>query len=62
MATDQKFFFNEYKKFRQQVDELEARGEGESKNCAKLRTMMINVWNKMTPPQQKEIAYMYLPE
>ena len=60
--SDERYFINEYKKYKQQIEELERKGEGESKNCTKLRQMLINVWNKMTPPQQREIAVTYIPD
>jgi prefoldin subunit 5 len=51
---------NEYKKLKQKIDELEASGEKVTKDIVKLRQLLINVWNKMTPGQQKETACLYI--
>ncbi len=62
MATNERYYVDEYIKIKQQVEALESRGEGESKNCHKLRSILIQHWNRMTAAQQKEIANKYISE
>lgn len=53
--------YSEYVKYKKRVDEYEKNGEGESKTCAKARSIAISYWNALTPTQQKEIAEKYIP-
>ncbi len=62
MASNERYYVNEYIKIKEQIDALEKRGEGESKKCGQLRSILIQNWNKMTAVQQKEIANKYISE
>jgi len=55
MASNERYYVNEYIKLKQQIDDFESRGDGESKNCHKIRALAIQHWNKMTAAQQKRL-------
>lgn len=57
---DSKYFFDEYKKVRTSLDMMVRAGSGDSKEAHSLRSVLIDYWNSMKPPEQKEIAKLYI--
>ena len=60
--SEEKFYYNEYVEYKTQIEKMEAKGDGDSKACHKLRATAIGFWNKLLPSQQREIAEKYIPE
>jgi hypothetical protein len=58
--SDSKHYFNEYKKVRNSLDLMVKLGDGDSKDAHKVRSILIDYWNKMKPEDQKEIAKIYI--
>jgi hypothetical protein len=59
--TSESIAMAEYEKYKAQMTSLETQGDTTSKNAISIRTMLFQLWNKLTPEQQREIAKKYIP-
>lgn len=58
--TEADYYPSECMKYKDRLALLEKAGQGNGKDATKIRSTLINIWNKCTPEQQKIIAVKYI--
>ena len=52
----------EWQKYKSQLIKLEEDGDGHGRTATQVRATLIQLWNKLAPEQQREMAMKYIPQ